>query len=1103
LNAHELLAQLQGLGVELTADEGRLRVSAARGRLDEDLKHAIGEHKTELLALLAQRRAPGAGPVAGVAHDGPLPLSPFQERLWILQQLEPDSTTYLMATTWLAPLGVSGEALVAAIERVHARQLGLRMVFVEEQGKPTGRRVQVPKVRMHDLRHLTPTEQKWQVDADVERVVHTPIDLAHETPARFEVYATAGDSWVVMVAAHHIAVDAWSLHVLRREIAAELAAPRGDEAAAPALQYADYAAWQRHAVDTSAGLDWWERTLQGAPQLSAFPADLPLSDAPPKGASVDFELDAELLSGLRQLVRRENATVYMALLAATAALLRAHTAQGDLLLGSPMGVRERAEFENLIGPFVNLQVVRLQAGDDPAFSELLRRARNALLDAHEHREVSFESVLERLRPVRSFQHSPLFQVAVVQHNVNAQSQGSASESGLAITGGGALHELTWFAREEGGRLVCSLEYRSDLYSSGMMERLASQLQALLRGAVANHEAPISQLPLLTPAAREQLVHGFNETTQALDTTLFAQRLERQAAQSPARTAAGFDGETLDYATLNHRANQLAHHLQGLGVRPGVRVGICMDRSLDLLIALLAVHKSGGAYVPLDPDFPAERLAYMLEDSGAQVLVTAGEAADAVSAPEGVRCVDPLADAAAIAAHSGENPAPSAGAGDAAYVIYTSGSTGRPKGVVVPQGALANFLASMALQPGLGADDVLAAVTTVSFDIAGLELYLPLTVGARVELASRDTVTDGAALADWLAACGATVLQATPATWRLLLETDWTPARPLRAFCGGEPLPRDLADRLLERVAQLWNLYGPTETTIWSTVQRVEPSPAPIRIGRPIANTQVYVVDARGEPVPIGVPGELCIGGAGVATGYHERAELTAERFVADRFAREPGARLYRTGDLARWDAQGHLHHLGRLDHQVKVRGYRIELGEIETALSAHPAVRQAVVMGREAGPADVRLVAYLAFQPGEDLTASDVRRFLRKQLPDYMIPSVVAAVDAIPLTPNGKVDRAALPDPFRHAVQAARDFVAPEPGHEQAMAEIWRDILHVDRVGAEDNFFELGGHSLLSLRVAQAVEKRLGWRMDARTLFFQNLRQVVATAAAEKGSLQE
>lgn len=1100
MNVHELLARLEELGVELVADEGRLRVSAARGRLDDALKQAIAEHKPELLTLLSQGRAAKSGPVSAIDHSGLLPLSPFQERLWILQQLEPDSTTYLMATTWMAPAGVSGATLAAAIERVHARQLGLRTVFVEEQGKPWARRADVPPVRMHDLRHLSPIEQKQRVDDDVERAVHTPIDLALETPARFDIYAVAGGAWAVMVAAHHIAVDAWSLHVLRREIASALVDEGGF---ASTLQYADYAAWQRQTADTTAGLDWWEQALKGAPQISAFPADLPTSNAPPRGAAVDFEFDADLLTGLQQLARQENATVYMVLLAATAVLLRAHTGQGDLLLGSPMGVRERAEFENLIGPFVNLQVVRLQVGDDPGFGELVRRARNALLDAHEHREVSFESVLERLRPARSFQHSPLFQVAVVQHNASAASHGE-DERDLAITSGGALHELTWFARETGGRLYCSLEYRSDLYSRDMMERIASQLQALLQGAVADRHAPISRLPLLNAAAREQIVRGFNQTERSLDGTLFPQRLERQAALTPTRIAAGFDGKTLDYAILNHRANQLAHHLRSMGVRPGVRVGICMDRSLDLLVALLAVHKSGGAYVPLDPDFPAERLAYMLEDSGAQVLLSSGDAADAVTAPEGVRCVDPVGhDAATIATQSGDNPAPLASASDPAYLIYTSGSTGRPKGVVVPQGALANFLASMAIEPGLAADDVLAAVTTVSFDIAGLELYLPLTVGARVELASRDTATDGAALVDWLAQCRATVLQATPATWRLLLESEWVPVRAMRAFCGGEPLPRDLADRLLERVDQLWNLYGPTETTIWSTAHRVEPASETISIGRPIANTQIYVLDTQGEPVPVGVPGELCIGGAGVATGYHERTELTAERFVADRFSDQAGVRLYRTGDLARWDAQGRLHHLGRLDHQVKVRGYRIELGEIEAALSAHEAVRQAVVVGREAGPSDVRLVAYLAFQPGEDLTASDVRRFLRKQLPDYMIPSVVVAVDAVPLTPNGKVDRAALPDPFRNAVQTSREFVAPDAGDEQVMADIWREILQVERVGAEDNFFELGGHSLLSLRVANAVQKRLGWRMDARTLFFQNLRQVVATAAAARESIHE
>jgi amino acid adenylation domain-containing protein len=513
--------------------------------------------------------------------------------------------------------------------------------------------------------------------------------------------------------------------------------------------------------------------------------------------------------------------------------------------------------------------------------------------------------------------------------------------------------------------------------------------------------------------------------------------------------------------------------------------------------LLGVQKSGGAYVPLDPDFPAERLSFMLADSGATVLLTAEETAAGVDVPAGVRLVDLGAEAAALAGMSDANGETGAGPRDPAYVIYTSGSTGRPKGVVVSHGALANFLEAMQREPGLTEADVLAAVTTISFDIAGLELYLPLMVGARIALLSRETAADGPALAAQLEACGATVLQATPATWRLLLEAGWAGSPTLRALCGGEALTRDLADALLARTQEVWNLYGPTETTVWSTVERVEGDGGPITIGRPIANTQVYVLDRQGEPVPIGVPGELWIGGAGVALGYHGRPELTAERFVPDRVGRVAGGRLYRTGDLGRWRADGRLEHLGRLDTQVKIRGFRIELGEIETALSAHPAIRDAVVVAREAGPGDLRLIAYVVYQPGEDLTVSDVRRHLRRKLPDYMIPSVVVALEAIPLTPNRKVDRAALPDPYEHGTRGAASHEPPAPGMEQLLADIWREVLHVDRVGADDNFFELGGHSLLSLRAAAAVEKRTGWRMDPRMLFFQSLRQIAVRASEQ------
>ena len=785
------------------------------------------------------------------------------------------------------------------------------------------------------------------------------------------------------------------------------------------------------------------------------------------------------------MARTEGATVYMAMIAACSAVLNAHTGQHDIVLGSPMGTRERAEFETMIGPFVNLLVLRLGLAEDPTFAELLRSARDAVLDAHAHREVPFELLIERLKPARTFNHPPLFQVAVVLHNATA-------EPTEPIHSGGAMHDLTWFANDTGGQIESSIEYRSDLYSREAITRIAGHLETVFAAAVADRHVRVGDISLLSAAERRCVTETFNATAIEIERATIPVQIERQAARSPDACALRFAGAELSYAALNRRANQLARHLGSLGIGPGALVGICLERSLDLVVALLGIQKSGAAYVPLDPAFPPERLAFMLADSGVALVVTSATTAASLDVPEGVRLFDLAAAAATLDALDATDLPAAAAAHDLAYIIYTSGSLGQPKGVKISHGALANVLGSMRREPGLSASDVLAAVTTVSFDIAGLELYLPLLVGARIELIARDTVTDGAALAAQLDACGATVLQATPVTLRQLVDAGWQGRSELRVWCGGEALPPDLAAALHGRVAELWNLYGPTETTIWSTVGRVEPTASPISIGRPIANTQIYVVGRNGEPVAIGMPGEIWIGGAGVAMGYHARPELTAERFVSDRFSLEPDARLYRTGDLGRWGADGRLYHLGRIDHQVKIRGFRIELGEIEAVLRSHPAVNQAVVVGRDAGtrPGDLRLVAYVVYRTGEDLTATEVRHYLRQRLPDVMVPSVVMALDSVPVTPNGKVDRNALPDPFRNAGRTTT-YEPPAPGPETQIAQIWKRILKVDRIGAEDNFFELGGHSLLTLAVAAAVQKETGWRMDPRSLFFQNLRQIV------------
>lgn len=1093
MNLQELIDHLDRLGVVMVAEEGRLRVNAARGQLTDELKATIADHKSELLSMLADRQArrqqgATADPllVAGAAPR----LSLFQERLWVLNRLEPESSAYHVAALLPGFEAASVDAIAAAIRLVLRNHEILRSC-VDDGDVPMPKLLPVEAVPIEvvDLTGHPEHRHQTELQAMAETAVHRPFDLAVQPPVRFIIVRLRDERTATLVVAHHIALDAWSTSMLGQAIRVALSTGRCDS---PPLQYSAYAAWQHQTQDSArvdAELGWWKERLKGIPQTSAFPPDF-TAPALPAGATWSFHWSQELGQALGALARENGATTYMVLMAAIAIVLQRHTGQSDIVLGSPMGLRERPEFEAIIGPFVNLLVVRLDLGDDPTFSELLKRVRNALLDAHEHRSVSFERLIEQLKPERSFGHGPIFQVALVQHNAPV-------DGAVPVAGGGAMHELTVFVRESNDGLVGAFEYRSDLYAQASIERIADQVQVLLAHAVANSQCPISNLSVLSPSVRSLLIAGFNDTRIDLDDRIFVRQFEDRVKAAPQAIALGCHGEAVSYAELNARSNRLARHLSAHGAGSGCLIAVCMGRSVELLVALLAVQKAGAAYVPLDPGFPADRIAYMIEDSTASILLADADSLASLDVPPTLQVVDLARDATSWAGLDSSDLASAAAASDVAYVIYTSGSTGRPKGVAVSHGALSNFLGSMKREPGLAPTDILAAVTTISFDIAGLELFLPLLVGARIELVARETATDGHALAQLLASCAATVLQATPATWRLLIEAEWRPSvSGFRALCGGEALPRDLANALLERVETLWNLYGPTETTIWSAVQQIAAGDGDILIGRPIANTEIYVLDRSGQPTPIGVAGEIWIAGAGVALGYHRRPELTAERFVADGFSDRPNARMYRTGDLGRWMLDGRLQHLGRIDHQVKIRGFRIELGEIEAALAAHEAVRQAVVVAREAAPGDLRLVAYVTYAPGEDLTVSDVRRHLRRELPDYMLPSIVVALDTIPLTANGKVDRAALPDPFRAVQGADRQYTPPAPGLEQIMAQVWADLLKVERVGADDNFFELGGHSLLSLRVVAAIEKQTGWRMDPRVLFFQNLRQIAAGASA-------
>jgi amino acid adenylation domain-containing protein len=1067
-------------------------VTAARGELTEDLKQAITRQKPELLELLANEMNGPSKDLFAIARDGALPLSSFQMRLWVLQRLEPDSTAYNMVTYWLH----AEEADAATVENLirsvlHESEI-LRATFRDDGIEPGMYPLPPEDVRIavRDLCGWSEPDQEAAIRADRIAETRAPFQLATEAPTRWTLYRVADRRWVILVAAHHIAVDEWSLTLLRGRIEN----PRAQHLSA--LQYADYAAWQRRTQDQTVirnELAWWEKELAGIPQLCTFPTDGTSNSESESGTTRSFCWGIELVAELRKLIRREGVTVYMALVAVCAAVLRAHSGQSDIVLGSPMGTRERAEFETMLGPFVNLLVLRLDLDDDPSFVELLARARRVLLNTYDHRQVPFEMIVDRLAPPRSFDRPPLCQVAVVLHN-------ATEENAPMIYSGGSIHDLTWYAREIEGRIEGSLEYRTDLYDIAKIDRIIGHLETFLRAALSDPTRRLSQISLLTAAERQVLLTTFNGTGRDIDLASATVQFERQAAVRPDRPAVVFDGDQLSYGELNRRANQLARHLHERGVGGGSLVGVGLERSLDMVVALLGVQKAGAAYVPLDPRFPEERLQFMLADSGIVALIASGDSAARFDLPAGVAVIDLTAEAATLDGLEASDLATNVASEDIAYVIYTSGSTGRPNGVAVSHGSLANLLGAMREQPGLRDTDIVAAVTTISFDIAALELYLPLIVGARIELVSHDVAADGMALAQLLSTSGATILQATPTTWRLLIEAGWRAREDFRAFCGGESMPRDLADILLDNVRELWNLYGPTETTIWSTAGRVERDGATISIGQPIANTSVYILDAAGLPTAIGIPGEIWIGGDGVAAGYHHRPELTAARFVPDPFIDEPRARMYRTGDLGRWGADGRLFHMGRLDRQVKFRGFRIELGEIEAALQKHPAVARAVVVARDLTDEQPRLIAYIVYHPAEDLTATEARRHIKQTLPDYMVPSAFVTLDALPLTPNGKIDVRALPSPYRNP-DAGGGYEPPAPGLEQLVAEVWQEVLQVERVGADDNFFELGGNSLLSLRVVTAIEARVGYRLQSRILFFQNLRQVAAAARQAEAKL--
>jgi amino acid adenylation domain-containing protein len=761
----------------------------------------------------------------------------------------------------------------------------------------------------------------------------------------------------------------------------------------------------------------------------------------------------------------------------------------------------------MIGFLLHTHVLRTEIKGDLTFRELVARVQQGALNLYEHRSVPFDHVVRALQPERSLSYSPLFQVMVNWRDRDQNlcfigMEGLDIESVL-VDSKISKFDLTLFLTDMGEEVWAEMEYSTDLFDAARIERMFGHYQTLLEAVAADPDQRLSELSLLPEAERRQLLEQWNNTKVDYPaSTSIHEPFEAQAARTPDRVALVFERQTLSYGELNRRANQLAHHLRGLGVGPNVLVGLCVKRSLDMAVGLLGILKAGAAYVPMDSAYPTERLQYILEDSKASVVLTQESLVDGLPSFAGqLICLDK--DWAKIAHESEKNPPPQANPENVAYVLFTSGSSGKPKGVEISHRAVVNFLNSMREVPGMTAQDTLLSVTTLSFDIFGLEIWLPLTSGAKVVIASEDVARDGKELAVLMRRSGATVMQATPSTWRLLLEAAWEGNPHLKILCGGEAWPDELAEQLLPKCSTLWNMYGPTETTIWSSVHQVRAG-TPVSIGHPIANTEFYVVDSHLQPVPVGVPGELLIGGAGLAHGYLNRPELTAEKFIADRFRTDTGSRLYRTGDLVRYREDGTLEFLQRIDQQVKIRGFRIELGEIESVLRSHPRVREAVVVMRE--EREKQLVAYVVPAEEPSCTTAELRDYLKQRLPAYMVPAAFSALENVPLTPNGKVDRKVLSGKGYAAAEGSSGYRLASDWTltmlEAQLLQIWQEVLGARYMGLRDSFFDLGGHSLLVLKMIDQVNNLFGVSLSVPAFFLNPTIESIARILEQENKIK-
>jgi len=1061
------------------------------------------------------------------------PLSLAQQRLWFMDQLEPGNPMYNIPEAIRMSGSLNVEALRRTVEAIVARHESLRTTFrmVDEQPMQCIAEQGSSSLCVTDLTDIPTTDLKQEAGRLTGEEFQKPFDLVHGPLFRVNLLRLGEEEHILLLTMHHIISDGWSLGVLLQEMAAFYNAfSQGTAPSLPELpiQYADFAEWQREWLKGEAlesQTSYWKQQLGGTTPVLELPTDHPRPASQTyRGKRKSFVLPKTMLEALKALSQREGGTLFMTALAAFQILLHRYTGQEDVIVGSVAANRNRVEIEGLIGFFVNTLALRTDLSGNPTFRELLKKVREVALGAYAHPDLPFDMLIEELNVTRDPSYNPLFQVMFLFQNAPVES---FQLSGLKLTfleiaTESSKFDLTLELIEGQEELSYSIIYNTDLFNGDTIERMAGHFRTLLQGIVATPDARLSELPVLTAPERHQLLVEWNDTRADYPRGKCIHELfEEQVEQTPDVMALNYEDQGLTYRELNRRANRLAHYLRKLGVGPDVLVGVCMERSLEMMVGLLGILKAGGAYVPLDPDFPAERLAFQTEDAGAPVVLTQKKLADGLpKIAAGMIYLDAPEYHQSATAMPDTNPEKEASAENLVYVIYTSGSTGRPKGVAVEHRQLVNYVHGiserLALEPGWS----YATVSTIAADLGNTVVFPSWCTGGCLHVISKDRLADPVALAEYFERYRIDCLKIVPSHLAALL-TGPDPRKLIprrRLILGGEASRCEWIANLQKYAAdcRIFNHYGPTETTVGVLtypVGDVLPASASgtLPLGRPLPNSQIYILDGQQQPVPVGVPGQLYIGGSGVARGYWNRPEKTAERFMANWLGNYPEDRVYRTGDRARYLPDGNIEFLERVDQQVKIRGFRIELGEIESILSEHEAVREVKVTAREDVPGDKRLVAYIVPE-GKSIPSLDaLREYLKGKLPDYMVPAAFVTLEKIPLTPNGKVDHRALPAPEYTRPELEQAYAAPRTSVEQALADIWAEVLGVKQVGINDNFFQLGGHSLLAVRLFVRIRKWAGVDLPLAILFrsptVRGLAEIIdpggSAALASGGALSE